>query len=418
MTNVWGVEKFDIIMGNPPYQSSNEGETKTKAIWHLFVNKSLDILIDGGYLNIVHPSGWRNVDGNFKETQNRLKSKEILKLKLHSFKQGQEIFGAAINFDYYTLKNIPNKSKTHIVCVDGSELYLDISKLDFIPDENIINILDLVAKDGEEKVELLFSRSLYGNDKKHMSKTKTETNIFPCVYSVKSPNKNNEIGLWYSSQNNGHFNIPKVIFASGASGVYVDDKGEYGIMNFACGIVDEVENLPLIQKALLNEKFIKNIMGFKASLGDKYNRKMISTFRKDFWKEFIDYGEDYLKSKVENKNILNTYEKLEEKLLTLNEVETDTKKYYKSFAKGKNIFVYCYFLKGHIHINIKRGDIKQDGSKSKGFFTLNDPKNICVDAEYTIKKNGVNGKYHRIVIDETTDIDYVYSLILQKYYSI
>jgi hypothetical protein len=288
MIDIWGVEKFDIVIGNPPYQSSKEGQTKTKAIWHLFVNKSLDILIDGGYLNMVHPSGWRNVDGNFKETQNRMKSKEMLKLKLHSFKQGQEIFGAAINFDYYTIKNVPNKNKTHITCVDGSELHLDISNLDFIPDENITNILDLVAKDGEDKVEILFSRGLYGNDKKHMSKTKTDTNIFPCVYTIKSPNKNNEVGLWYSSQNNGHFDVPKVIFASGASGVYVDEKGEYGIMNFACGIVDEVENLKLIQKALLSENFIRNIMGFKASLGDKYNRKVIGTFRKDFYKQFLN----------------------------------------------------------------------------------------------------------------------------------
>ena len=288
MSDVWGVEKFDIIIGNPPYQTSKEGQTKTKAIWHLFVNKSLDILIDGGYLNMVHPSGWRNVDGNFKETQIRMKSKEILKLKLHSFKQGQEIFGAAINFDFYTLKNIPNKNKTHITCVDGSELEINISKLEFIPDENIINILDLVAKDNEEKVELLFSRSAYGNDKKHMSKIKTDVNKLPCVYSVKSPNKNNEVGLWYSSQNNGHFNIPKVIFASGASGVHIDMNGEYGIMNFACGIVDKVENLELIQKALLSDNFIRNIMGFKASLGDKYNKKIIGTFRKDFYKQFLN----------------------------------------------------------------------------------------------------------------------------------
>jgi hypothetical protein len=288
--------------------------------------------------------------------------------------------------------------------------------MNFIPNGKFSEFINLMAKKDEECVNVLYSRSAYGTDKPNMLREKNDEFNNPCVYTI---TKEGNINLFYSNtKENGHFGIPKVMWSNGRSTKpVIDNLGIYGLTNFSYGIVDDVENLENIQKALMNPKFIE-LMKFADGKAHKYNRKVISTFRKDFWKEFIDYGEDYLKSKVENKNILNTYEKLEEKLLTLNEVETDTKKYYKSFAKGKNIFVYCYFLKGHIHINIKRGDIKQDGSKSKGFFTLNDPKNICVDAEYTIKKNGVNGKYHRIVIDETTDIDYVYSLILQKYYSL
>jgi hypothetical protein len=182
--------------------------------------------------------------------------------------------------------------------------------------------------------------------------------------------------------------------------------------------VDEPSNLPLIEKALKNEKFISKIMLFKDGLGDKYNRKVIATFRKDFWKEFVDYGEDYLKSKVENKNILKTYDKLEEKLLSLNEVETDIKQTYKNFKKGNAVLGYVYFLKEHIHFNIRRGHIKRDGPKSKGFFTLNDSRNICTDVQYFVKEHDRDFIHHRIVIDETTDIDYVYSLILQKYYTL
>lgn len=53
------------------------------------------------------------------------------------------------------------------------------------------------------------------------------------------------------------------------------------------GIIDETKNLPFILKALKSEHFIKNIMGFRESFGDKYNKKIIATFRKDFWKEFL-----------------------------------------------------------------------------------------------------------------------------------
>ena len=81
---------------------------------------------------------------------------------------------------------------------------------------------------------------------------------------------------------------PKVIFANGASGVVIDYNGDLGLTEFAYAIIDEVENLENIKNALLSEKFIKKVMNFKNSLGDKYNRKIIATFRKDFWKEFID----------------------------------------------------------------------------------------------------------------------------------
>jgi hypothetical protein len=91
----------------------------------------------------------------------------------------------------------------------------------------------------------------------------------------------------YSSLNNkGHFGIPKVIFSNGSAVSPIIDYGEYGLTQFSYAIVDDVENLNKIKTALENEVFVKEIMGF-VGLGDKYNRKIISKLRKDFWKEFL-----------------------------------------------------------------------------------------------------------------------------------
>jgi len=289
MKNVWNVEKFDIIVGNPPYQEQKEGNKKTQPMWHLFVNRYISLLTNNGYLNIVHPSGWRNVDGVFKKTQNLLKSKQILFLKMHSFKQGQDTFNAAINFDYYCLKNVSNNKETKIICEDNTEYSINISNKDFIPSENIEEIYSLVAKNGEETVKILHSYSDYEHRKPFLSKEKKIGFDYLCVYTVKSPDKNNIPTVYYSSLNNrGHFNIPKVIFANGASGVFIDYNGDYALTEFAQAIIDEKSNLENIKKALQSEKFVKKIMLFKNSLGNKYNRKIIETFRKDFWKEFIN----------------------------------------------------------------------------------------------------------------------------------
>ena len=67
----------------------------------------------------------------------------------------------------------------------------------------------------------------------------------------------------------------------------VDADGQYGVMNFACSIVDEPQNLQLIQKAMVNQKFI-SLMKYADGKAHRYNRRVIATFRKDFWKEFLN----------------------------------------------------------------------------------------------------------------------------------
>ena len=418
MSDVWGVEKFDIIIGNPPYQSSNEGERKTQPLWHLFANKSLTILNDGGYLNMVHPSGWRNVDGGFKNLQILIKSKDVLYLEIHNEKDGLKTFGAETRYDFYCIRNTNTDNFiTTIKCQDGTTEKVYIKNMEFIPNEKFSIFKTLIAKTNEEKVETLHSYD-YEHRKKYIKDLEDNEYQYPCIYTI----KNGDIPTFkYSKINDkGHFGLSKLIWSNGrikSVGSLIDSEGRYALTEFAHAIIDEPNNLPNIKKAFDNKKF-RDLMEACAVSDMSINRKVIGTFRKDFWKEFVDYGEDYLKSKVENKNILNIYEKLEEKILTLNGVDSDIKQTYKNFKKGNAVLGYVYFLKEHIHFNIRRGHTKRDGPKSKGFFTLNDPRNICTDVQYFVTGHNADFIHHRIVIDETTDIDYVYSLILQKYNTI
>jgi hypothetical protein len=281
----WGVEKFDVIVMNPPYQELKEGNKKSRALWNKFVVKTLDELVEGGYLVAVHPSGWRNADGAFKNIQNLLKERQMQYLNINTYNDGLKVFGAKTDFDYYCIKNTLNSNVlTKIIDVDNNTIRIDISNLPFIPNCNIKKVLSLVAKDGEEKVNILFNSS-YHHQRPHMNKEQNEEYKYPCAQNI---NVKNEIScFWYSNTNDkGHF-IPKVIFSRKCSGVFVDETGEYGMAEDCGGIIDESKNLPFIQKAMLNEEFIKNIMGFRNALGDKYNKKIIATFRKDFWKEFL-----------------------------------------------------------------------------------------------------------------------------------
>lgn len=51
--------RFDLVMGNPPYQSA-EDNSKRKKFWVLFAVKSLDLLKDSGILAFITPNAWKN----------------------------------------------------------------------------------------------------------------------------------------------------------------------------------------------------------------------------------------------------------------------------------------------------------------------------------------------------------------------
>ncbi len=51
--------KFDIVVGNPPYQETVDSAAGVP-IWHEFVDLSLNVTVDGGDVALVHPWGWRN----------------------------------------------------------------------------------------------------------------------------------------------------------------------------------------------------------------------------------------------------------------------------------------------------------------------------------------------------------------------
>lgn len=283
--NVWGVEKWDVLVSNPPYQLQKEGFKKTQPLWHTFVQRYLnDLLVDNGYMTMVHPSGWRNVDGIFKNTQLDILERELTTLVMRNTSVGFETFGANIDFDYYTVKNTKFINNfTNIIDYNNNTYNICLTGVPFIPNCNINHVLSLVAKENEKRVDVLFSRSEYGNDKPHMSKIKDDEFKYPCAYTVGSLNPR----FLYSNIKKGHFDIPKVVWGNGLTDVIVDSFGDYGLTNFTYAIIDDVDNLPNIKNALKSEKFIKDVMGYTKGVGHIYNWKVIATFRKDFWKDFI-----------------------------------------------------------------------------------------------------------------------------------
>jgi uncharacterized protein YutD len=280
--------KFNALVGNDPYQEK-VGPKKTEPLWNKFFMKRMSLLKEGGFMCLIHPSGWRNITGKFKDVQEVIRSKKVSFLSIHNEKDGMETFGAETRYDYYVLQNVDSDgSETIVRFQDGQVKNMVLDNMDFIPNGGVDLLNTLLAKEGEETVELLYSRSGYGTDKLHTSKEQNEEFIYPVVYTV---NYLSEPTFYYSSTNqNGHFGKPKVIWSNGrisSIGNYIDETGEFGLTQFAYAIVDEVENLENIKKALDSKKF-KNLMELCAVGQLTVNHKVLSKFKKDFWREFIN----------------------------------------------------------------------------------------------------------------------------------
>jgi len=280
----WDIDGFDAVIGNPPYQNSNGASNGT--LWDKFVLQSFEITKPHGFICVVHPSGWRNVNGKFKKLQKEMFEKNMLYLEIHNESDGIATFKAETRYDWYVIQNNNNYTTTKIKFEDCKTMNINIRELEFIPNGQYDLVQKLLAKEDDEKCEVLHSESLYEIRKKWMSKEKSDEYKYPCVYTI---NSKSEIKHRYSSKNNGHIGIKKFMWSNGrikSIGSVIDKEGKYGLTQFAYGIVDKEENLENIKKAFDSDKF-RRLMEYCAVCQLTVNYKIIALFKKDFWKEFI-----------------------------------------------------------------------------------------------------------------------------------
>jgi len=125
------------------------------------------------------------------------------------------------------------------------------------------------------------------------------------------------------------------------------------------------------------------------------------------------YDEDYHLDSISEKN-KTLFLKLKEELLTFEDVVLDSKKHYISFKKNNVIVCYTIFRKEHLIIEIVKGNLRPDGLKSKGFFTLDDPKKVSRIMNFNYK-DGTKREYYHIKLSNLNGVGYCILLIKQKY---
>ena len=157
-----GLDRFDIIIGNPPYNENGVGKGGG-VLWKDFVFKSFKILNDKGYLVLIHPTGWRKPPGERASAGDvwvEFKKNNLIFLKISDKK--------IPNFpivDYYVLQKTEKQNDTHVINefeghkFDGK---INLYKHDFIPhfvNGEVFSILNKVINKSGEHFDIIRNQS-------------------------------------------------------------------------------------------------------------------------------------------------------------------------------------------------------------------------------------------------------------------
>jgi len=280
--NIWQIKKFDVVMCNPPYNKSKEGTLKGgyggRSLWDLFVVKSLNEWVnENKYALFIHPPSWRKPQHYLWEV---LSKKQLLYLKTFTEENSKKMFGCSTIVDYYVLKNINTYKETIIDGQDSKRYNINLNDWNFLPSGAFDIIQQILGKN-----EVLYSSSIYDTRRPYINKTKTENNNLPVVHNM---TKKDGLGFVYSSEDKGHFGIPKVILSFGRHQYpYNDWKGEYGMSQICYGlkINSKVEG-DKITEAINSDKF-KEVLKYTKWSTFQTDWRMFNEFKPDFWKWFI-----------------------------------------------------------------------------------------------------------------------------------
>ena len=279
LNDLWSIDGFDAVIGNPPYNDSSGNKGKGHMLWDKFVLSAYNKwLKNNGLLVYVHPSLWRQINHTILDI---FKKNQLHYLEIHNVKDGQITFKASTRYDWYILEKTPKYKNTIIKDEEGIINNINLDEWNFIPNMLFKQIKSLIIHTND-CLDVNYYRSNYGADKKWVSKTENSEFKYPVIYSI---NKSNNLSLKYSNTTKkGMFGKSKFIFSNGA-GFYCDKNGDYGLTQWAYCIYDNPDVLNNIDKAFRNIDFHRIIQAIKLD-SSSYNIKVMKMLKKDFWKDF------------------------------------------------------------------------------------------------------------------------------------
>ena len=280
-------KKFDIIMGNPPFnKEKNEKQIGSRAknsIWDKFIFRSFDVLKPNGYLTFINPAQWRGLGPMYHKVWDLLTKKQILYLHIYGESGGKKHFNVGSRFDVYLVQNKPVFKETDILDEMGETHKFRLDTLHFLPNYSYEIFTDIITT--EEKGIDIIHDYFYANTSKIISYKLDKDYKHKVVHGI---TKDGLTYIYTNDNTKGHFGVPKVILNFNrhqySHPEQNDWEGKYGMSQISFGIpISSKEEGDMILKAINTDEFKTIIKATKwGSFQTDY--RMFKYFKKDFWK--------------------------------------------------------------------------------------------------------------------------------------
>ena len=284
--------KFDLVVGNPPYQQEQKNSGKKGGgdlLWNKFVTLSIELLKPNGFLVFVHPSGWRKPESEKSKYTGLFdlmtKKNQMVYLSIHNTEDGMKTFQCGTRYDWYLIEKKPKYKDTDIQDEKGKMWILNLEKWKFLPNSDFNVIKKILTKGKEKSCDIIYNTSNYETRKNYVSSKESKEYKYPLIHSTPKSG----IRYMFSKRKDlGHFGISKVIFGeTGINNPVLDMKGKYGMTQHAMAILisNKYEGIE-IQKALESKKF-QTLLNACSWSNYQIDWRMFKYFKKDWYKQFL-----------------------------------------------------------------------------------------------------------------------------------
>ena len=278
--------KYDIIIGNPPYNSGTKNTGHT--IYQDFIDKFLNQY--NKYISFINPPGWRKPEKDNNKLFNKMvKENHLCYLEIHNSNDGIKTFNAGTRYDWFIINKDINNKISYIKDIDKKIYKINCNKFDFLPHGNIINIQKILCKYKNNSINAnkCYEHSSNNIRKKNsnISRIKSKEFKYPVIHST----TRNEIKYLYTNDNTiGSFGIKKIIFGDSYINPIDDFKGEYGTSEHAIYITydNEIEHKNYL-KYLKDNKFKELISKYLIFSNYQINYQIFNYIKKDFYLSFV-----------------------------------------------------------------------------------------------------------------------------------
>lgn len=167
MKEVWGIEKFDVVVGNPPYQMA---ASKTHKLWVYFLDKAHDM---SDILLFVNPT--LLCDGRSKNIKD-IRNKILKNLSYINF-ANKGIFNIGEEVCYYLLDKSKKVNETRVTLLDKSEVFREYE--DIIYEDDIQQVINsIIDKISSKQPKINWYSDIKNTDGNGAPKSLLKTGLF------------------------------------------------------------------------------------------------------------------------------------------------------------------------------------------------------------------------------------------------